>query len=86
MKTRTRKTNHHNTTTMYKRIQQMTKKEMEQFIHFVYLCGNRDGIKGLEDSPNGFFGAEILSKKASEIMPNDSTDDLWHTFENIWGN
>ena len=63
--------------TMYERIKRMTEEEMQEFIYWVYLCGNRDGQEGLEDSPGGFFGGFMLTKKVSEVMPHNKVADLW---------
>ena len=65
--------------TMYNRIKRMTKEEMQEFIYWVYSCGNRDGMEGLEDSYGiqSYFGGYLLTKKASEVMSNDSVSDLW---------
>lgn len=70
---------------MYERIKKMTPEEMRQFVYWVYLCGNRDGECGQEDSPDGFFGGAILAEKANEVIPNDSTDDLWDMFKATYG-
>ena len=73
--------------TMYERIKRMSQSEMKRFIYWVYLCGNRDGQRGCEDSPGdcSYFGGGILTKKANEVMPNDNTNDLWKMFDNMYG-
>jgi len=71
--------------TMYERIKRMTPEEMRQFVYWVYLCGNKDGQMELEDSPGSYFGGAMLEKSVSEVMPNDSTDDLWEMFEETYG-
>lgn len=70
--------------TMYERIKKMTEEEMREFVYWVYLCGNRDGEKGLEDSPSGYFGGYMLTMDAKQVMPNDSTSDLWDNFKEIY--
>lgn len=70
--------------TMYERIKKMTEEEMRAFVYWVYLCGNRDGEKRLQDSPRGYFGGHMLTMDAKQVMPNDSTSDLWDNFKEIW--
>lgn len=70
--------------TMYDRIKRMTKEEMRQFVYWAYLCGNRDGAKNLEDSPNSYFGGHMLNLEAKTVMPSDDINDLWDTFEEIF--
>ena len=70
--------------TMCERIKKMTEEEMRQFVYWVYLCGNRDGEMGLEDSPRGYFGGHMLMMDAKRVMPNDNVSDLWDSFEKIW--
>lgn len=72
---------------MYDRIKRMTTEEMERFIYWVYLCGNRDGCQHLEDSPGkwSFFGGHMLTEERTDLMPNDSIDDLWDMFEQTYG-
>ncbi|MBR5883854.1 MAG: hypothetical protein IKZ17_01345 [Bacteroidaceae bacterium] len=75
--------------TMYDRIKRMTPKEMQHFVYWVYSCGNKDGTAYLCDSPPGglisFFGGAMLTKERTELMPNDSIDDLWDEFEKTYG-
>ena len=70
--------------TMYSRIKNMTMEEMQHFVYWVYLCGNKDGEDGVCDSALGFFGGYMLTKERAELMPNDSIDDLWDRFEQIY--
>lgn len=69
--------------TMYDRIKRMTASEMQEFIYWVYSCGNRDGQDGLEDSPGSasFFGGYMLTQKANELMPNDNVRNLWNNIK-----
>ena len=69
---------------MYERIKRMTPAEMDNFVYWVYLCGNRDGAKGLEDSPGGYFGGHMLDMDAKQVMPNDNVNDLWDNFKEIF--
>ena len=63
--------------TMYQRIKRMTEIEMRSFIYLVYLCGNKDGRDGLEDSPDcSYFGDGFLHIEAHDLMPNDVVGDL----------
>lgn len=70
--------------TMYERIKRMTPCEMQNFIYYVYLCGNLDGGAGLQDSPSGYFGGYILNRLATDVMPNDTTDDLWDDYRKTY--
>ena len=70
--------------TMYERIKRMTPEEMRHFVYWVYLCGNRDGEKGLEDSPGSYFGGHMLTLSAKQVMPNDNVNDLWDNYKEIW--
>lgn len=70
--------------TMYERIKRMTQEEMKQFVYWVYLCGNRDGAKNYEDSPGSYFGGHMLTMNAKQVMPDDSVNDLWDNFKEIW--
>ena len=70
--------------TMYERIKRMTESEMKQFIYWAYLCGNEDGKENLCDSPSGYFGGSLLSMDATKFMPNDTTDDLWGSFNKLY--
>lgn len=65
--------------TMYDRIKRMTESEMQEFIYWVYSCGNQDGQDGLEDSPGmwSYFGGYMLTQKANKLMPNGKVSDLW---------
>lgn len=69
--------------TMYERIKSMTKEEMSQFIYWVYMNGNRDGKTGYCDDLSAFFGSRgfLLNLRAYNVMPNNTTDDLWDMFE-----
>lgn len=68
--------------TMYQRIKRMTEGEMRSFIYTVYLCGNKDGEDGLEDSPDcSYFGDGFLHIDAKDLMPNDNVIDLFKS----WG-
>ena len=67
--------------TMYDRIKRMSKEEMKKFIYLVYLCGNRDGIDMYCDSPEcSYFGGYMLTLNVTEVMPNNSVDDLYDTW------
>ena len=66
--------------TMYDRIKEMTRDEMQQFIYWVYLMGNKDGRIGFADSSLGFFGGVILDVPVEELMPN-GISDLWDIYE-----
>ena len=69
---------------MYERIKNMSLEEMKQFVYWVYSCGNMDGWDKCGDSPSGYFGGYMLTLPADEIMPNDATDDLWNTFDELY--
>jgi hypothetical protein len=69
--------------TMYERIKDMTAEEMQQFVYWVYQCGNRDGFDGCEDSPSGYFGGYLLSLPVTEVMPNDNINDLWKMYREM---
>lgn len=71
--------------TMYERIKRMTKDEMRNFVYWVYMNGNKDGEVYCCDSEAGYFGGYMLTKPVSEVMPNDTVDDLWDNFEKIFG-
>ena len=73
--------------TMYERIKRMSASEMESFVYWVYMNGNKDGKDGYCDSPgkSSFFGGYMLTKEAESIMPNDSVEDLWKSFEEVQG-
>lgn len=60
--------------TMYERIKRMTKEEMSEFIYLVYLCGKDD------ETAYGYFGNHVLSLNAKELMPNDSIEDLYKSW------
>lgn len=64
--------------TMYERIKRMSENEMEAFIYWVYMNGNKDGFKGYCDSPSkcSYFGGYMLTQEREIIMPNDSVSDL----------
>lgn len=67
--------------TMYQRINRMTEGEMRSFIYMVYLCGNKDGKDGLEDSPDcSYFGDGFLHIEAQDLMPNDNVIDLYKSW------
>ena len=67
--------------TMYDRIKRMSEEEMKKFIYLVYLCGNRDGLDMYCDSPEcSYFGGYMLTLDATEVMPNNSIDDLYDTW------
>ena len=72
--------------TMSERVKAMSPEELRQFVYWVYLCGNRDGRKYLEDSPGNwsFFGGAMLSMDSAEVMPNDNVQDLWDRFEKVY--
>ena len=63
--------------TMYERIKRMTLNEMRDFVYWVYLMGNEDGYYQCCDSDGGYFGGHMLTLDKKEIMPHDTTYDLW---------
>ena len=71
---------------MYERVKIMNREEMEQFVYWVYMCGNKDGRADCCDSSGGgsFFGGHMLTMPVHEIMPNNKIDDLWNRFENTY--
>lgn len=75
--------------TMCERVKRMTPEEMQHFVYWVYMCGNKDGSMGLGDSPPGglisYFGGAMLNMDSTEVMPNDNIDDLWDRFEETYG-
>ena len=73
--------------TMYERIKRMSESEMKQFVYWVYLCGNEDAKENLCDSHDDstYFGGYMLTKEAKKVMPNDTTDDLWAMFNEMYG-
>lgn len=73
--------------TMFNRIKQMDESEMKSFIYWVYLCGNEDGKKMLCDSIGdcSYFGGAMMEMEVTEVMPNNSIDDLWDGFEEYYG-
>ena len=67
--------------TMYQRIKRMSEGEMRTFIYMIYLCGNKDGKDGLEDSPDcSYFGDGFLHVEAQDLMPNDDVADLYKSW------
>ena len=71
--------------TMHERIKRMTEEEMREFVYFVYLCGNRDARDYYCDSKrNSYFGGNMLTKSVTEVMPNDSVQDLWDAFKRMY--
>jgi hypothetical protein len=62
----------------------MSPEEMRQFVYWVYLCGNRDGTKNIEDSPSGYFGRHMLNMNVKQVMPTDKVDDLWDIYKEIY--
>ena len=71
--------------TMYDRIKRMTPDEMRQFIYWVYRNGNEDGKTNSCDSPGAYFGGAMLHKDVREVMPNNKVEELWDSFEEIYG-
>ena len=73
--------------TMYERVKCMTPEEMRQFVYWVYMCGNKDGTKDVQDSHGtwSFFGGAMLNMDSDEVMPNDNINDLWDRFEETYG-
>lgn len=65
---------------MYDRVKLMSMDEMKQFIYWVYRCGNKDGCNDCEDSPSGYFGGHLLTLPVEELMPNDTIEDIWDKF------
>lgn len=63
--------------TLYERIKQMTIEEMQVFMYWVYLSGNKDGSEDLQDSPNGYFGGHFLTLDVNEVIPFNNLDLLY---------
>ena len=70
--------------TMYERIKNMSLEEMKDFIYWVYKCGNEDGFNGGSDTESGYFGGYMLGLPVTEVMKNNSTDDLWELFNLVY--
>lgn len=71
---------------MYERIKIMTQDEMREFIYWVYMNGNKDGSMNLCDSPSdSYFGGKLLEYNAQGVMPHNNINDLWDSFESIYG-
>ena len=53
-------------------IKQMSHKEMQNFIYWVYQCGQRDAKMGAEDSPGdwSYFGGHMLKCPAVDVIKN----------------
>ena len=56
--------------TFDERIKQMSHKELQNFIYWVYQCGQRDAKMNCEDSPGdwSFFGGAILNYPADKVI------------------
>lgn len=56
--------------TFEERIKKMTHMEMQNFIYWVYQCGQRDAKTNCEDSPGdwSFFGGAILKYPAEKVI------------------
>ena len=67
--------------TFEERIKQMSHKEMQNFIYWVYQCGWHDHSNGCEDSPGdwSFFGGAILKYPAVKVIEklDDYYGDSW---------
>lgn len=53
-------------------IKQMSHKEMQNFIYWVYQCGQRDAKMDAEDSPGdwSYFGGYMLKCPAVDVIKN----------------
>lgn len=51
-------------------IKQMSRRELQNFVYWVYENGHDDALVGAEDSPgcSSFFGGGILACPASEVI------------------
>lgn len=65
---------------IYERVKHMSMDEMKQFVYWIYRCGNKDGRNDREDSPSGYFGGHVLTLPVVELMPNDTIEDIWDKF------
>ena len=56
--------------TFEERIKQMTHKELQNFIYWVYQNGQIDNANGCEDSPGewSYFGGAILNYSADKVI------------------
>ena len=67
--------------TFEERIKKMSHREMQNFIYWVYQCGQRDAKMNAEDSPGGwsFFGWAILDYPAEKVIEklDDYYGDNW---------
>lgn len=69
---------------MYNRIKSMTPLEMQDFIYWVYLNGNRDGREGLEDSygsTRSYFGGHMLTMPEKDVIPDGIVEHLLDNFD-----
>ena len=62
--------------TMYNEIRAMTREELSQFLYWVYLAGNADGRRGLQEGPDGFFS------KLPEMDPEEMLGLYYGKFDN----
>lgn len=70
--------------TMYNRIKSMTPSEMQDFIYWVYLHGNRDGREGCQDSYGAlcsYFGGYMLTLPDREVIPDGIVEHLLDNFD-----
>lgn len=58
--------------TVYDRIKNFTREEMRNFIYWVYMMGQADCERGLQDDESGYFGGAILDCDADNIPENVS--------------
>lgn len=56
--------------TFKERIKKMSHREMQNFIYWIYQCGQRDAKTNAEDSPGdwSFFGGAILKYPAEKVI------------------
>lgn len=61
--------------TVYERVKAMTLDEMNDFLHWVYTCGNINGFDENSDDEIMFFGAKFLKSDESALARFD--DEKW---------
>lgn len=55
---------------MYNCIKSMTREQMQDFIYWVYMNGNKDGEENLcDDYGNSYFGGAMLDMSADDVLP-----------------
>lgn len=58
--------------TVYDRIKEFSCEEMRDFIYWIYMMGQADCERGLQDDESGYFGGAILNYDANNIPENVS--------------